>query len=173
VTPLGIALVIDGSFAPSAPPARLVLGRVMVPLPAIVARVDRAAVRGDAIVLVRGSRACTLRIGGATFVCSGMTRDVTAVPFAAGGTAFVALSDIARAFGGTATYDAQTRTASLTLPPDPTLNTPAPFDPLAPQATPTEVFTPMPPPATPRPLETGIARPRRTAIPVIPSRSPD
>jgi hypothetical protein len=174
MNPFAVALVIDGAFAPSVPPARLVLGRVMIPLPAIVARVaDRAAQSGDAIVLVRGERACTLRVGAATYVCSGVTRDVTAIPFTASGTAFVALSDVARAFGGTAEYDGRTRTASLTLPPDVILRTPEPFDPLAPQASPTQVFTPSPPPATPRPADTGIPRPRRTAIPVTPSRFPD
>jgi hypothetical protein len=93
------------------------------------------------------------------------------VPFAQAGTPFVPVAELARAFGGTAAYDARSGVLELDLPPQTLVVTPAPFDPNAPQATPTTVFTPSPRPATPQPLDSGSPKPRRTAIPAIPSRA--
>jgi hypothetical protein len=173
VSPLAVALVVNGALVGGAPPARLVLGHVMVPLAPVVARLaDRAVVAGDAIAIVRGESGCRFRIGGTQAVCNGRAAPVSVLPFTADGTVFVALADLARAWDATVTYDARTRTAAVVLAPATALRTPQPFDPLAPQAPPTQVFTPSPPPASPRPFETGIPHPRRTAIPEVPSRTP-
>lgn len=173
MNPLAVIVLVNGTLVPSAPPARLLFGHVMVPLVPIVTRfTQRASMAGDTIVLARGERTCTLRIGSAAMTCGGVTHVAGVVPFAAGGVAFVPLADVARAFGGAVAFDAATGTATVDFGPPAELTTPAPFDPNAPQVAPTNIFTPMPPPATPQPLETGIPHPRRTAIPATPSRYP-
>jgi len=175
MNPLAVAIVVNGVLAPSAPPARLVLGHVMVPLAPIVGRfVDRAVIDGDRIVIVRGTHTCRLTIGGTTVICDGRASTASVVPFASAGSAYIAVADIARALQASATYVARTRTLSLVLPRITTLGTPLPFDPLAPQVAPVPVFTPTSPPSTPQPQSsaTGVPRPRRTAIPETPSRTP-
>jgi hypothetical protein len=104
--------------------------------------------------------------------CDGVADPLPVAPFGRDDAAFVPLAEIARAFGGVAAYDPQSRVFSIELPPVTALATPAPYDPAAPQASPTMVFTPSPRPAAPQPAATGSPRPRRTAIPAIPSRVP-
>ena len=129
---------------------------------------------GDTITLVRGDRTCVLRVGSDAITCDGIVRTLPVAPFGRDGIAFVPLAEVARALGGAAEYDSHTRIVALDLPPETVLKSPAPFDPNAPQASPTAIFTPspVPVPATPRPADDGSAQPRRTAIPAIPSRAP-
>jgi hypothetical protein len=163
-----VVVLLNGVVVPTALPAELVAGRVMVPATAITRFADRVAVDplGTITIEGRGHR-CTLRIGIAEATCDDRTRPLELSPFFREGTAFVPLADVARALGGEVVYDVPSGTAAVQLPPDRRVETPAPFDPRAPQATPTTVFTPQPPSPTPRPAESGSPRPRRTAVPVI------
>jgi hypothetical protein len=102
--------------------------------------------------------------------CDGVARTLPVRPFGREGVAFVPLADVARAFGGVAEYDARAGIAAIDVRASTRLASPAPFDAAAPQASPTVIFTPSPPPATPRPVDSGSPQPRRTAIPVVPSR---
>jgi hypothetical protein len=173
MSPAAVIIVLNGAVVPSAPPPQLLFGHVMAPLAPVVTRfTERAEVAGNTITLVRGARTCVLRVGADTLECDGLTGPLPVAPFGRDGVPFVPLAEIARAFGGTASYDARGRILWLNLPADTTLASPAPFDPAAPQASPATVFTPSPPPATPRPVDTGSPQPRRTAIPAIPSRAP-
>lgn len=169
--PGAVVVILNGAIVASAPPAQLLFGHVMAPLAPVVTRIaERASLDGDTITIVRGDRTCVLRIGSDRMTCDGTSSVLPAAPFGRDGVAFVPLADIVRAFGGSAEYDARARIASLDVQPATDLKTPAPFDPNAPQAAPTTIFTPSPPPATPRPVDTGSPQPRRTAIPVDPSR---
>ena len=168
-----VIVILNGAIVASAPPAQLLFGHVMAPLAPIVTHfADRAALDGDRITVSRGGKTCVLRIGSSALVCDGITNVLPVVPFGRDGIAFVPLAEIAGAFGGTVTYDARAHTAALNVPPASDIKTPAPFDPGAPQASPTTIFTPTPTPtqATPRPVDSGSPQPRRTAIPVVPSR---
>jgi hypothetical protein len=173
MNPAAVIVILNGAILASAPPAQLLFGHVMAPVAPVVTRfTDRAAVDGDTITLVRQGRTCTFRIGSDAFDCDGVSGTLPVAPFGRGGVAYVPLADVARAFGGAVEYDPRTRIVALDVPPAADLKTPAPFDPSAPSATPTLIFTPSPAPATARPADTGSPVPRRTAIPVIPSRSP-
>jgi hypothetical protein len=176
LSPAIVIVILNGAIVASAPPAQLLFGHVMAPLAPIVTHFTaRAALDGDTITLVRGGRTCVLRVGSDAFACDGVPGTLPVAPFGRDGAAFVPLAEIARAFGGTATFDARRRIVSINVPPPTNLNTPAPFDPGAPSATPTTVFTPSPAPAPPtaRPTGAGSPLPRRTAIPAIPSRVPE
>jgi hypothetical protein len=172
---LALMVILNGAILPSVPPAQLLFGHVMVPVAPVVTQfTQRAAVDGDTITLVRQDRTCVFRIGSDAFVCNGVGGTLPVAPFGRDGMAYVPLADVVRAFGGDCEYDPRSRMAAVDVPPETALKTPAPFDPSAPSATPTMVFTPSPAPlpATPRPAESGSPTPRRTAIPVDPSRVP-
>jgi hypothetical protein len=170
--PGAVIVILNGAIVASAPPAQLLFGHVMAPLAPIVTRfTDRAVLDGDTITLARGDRTCILHIGSNAIVCDGVSQTLPVRPFGRDGIAFVPLAEVARAFDGAAEYDAHTHIAALDVRGPTVLKTPAPFDPSAPQAVPTTIFTPSPPPATPRPVDSGSPLPRRTAIPVDPSRS--
>jgi hypothetical protein len=146
---------------------------VMAPLAPIITRfTERAVLDGDTITLVRDGQTCVLRIGSDAFACNGVAHVLPVAPFGRNGVTFVPLAEVVRALGGAAAYDARTHTAALDVPPATVLATPTPFDPAAPQVAPTVIFTPSPAPATPPPPVAGSPQPRRTAIPVIPSRAP-
>lgn len=164
--PAAVIIVLNGAVVASAPPPRLLFGHVVVPLTPVVTRfTERVAIDGNTITLVRGAHTCVLHVGWDALQCDGTTSPLPVAPFGRDGVAYVPLAEIARAFGGTAAYDARSRILALTLPEPTVLASPAPFDPAAPQASPTTVFTPSPPPATPRPVDAGSPQPRRTAIP--------
>jgi hypothetical protein len=170
---LAVIVLVNGTFVPSSPPVRRLFGAVMAPLAPVVTRiVERTSLAGDTVTLGRGGRTCAFRVGSPSYVCNGTIRDAGVTPFARDGVVFLPLGAVARAFGGSATYDARTSTVSVIVPPLRTVATPAPFDPLAPRPAPTRVFTPQPAPPTPQAVESGEPRPRRTAIPATPSRVP-
>jgi|ERR1700678_296752 hypothetical protein len=175
MNPAAVIVILNGAILASAPPAQLLFGHVMAPVaPVITHFTERAAVDGDTITLVRQGRTCTFRIGSNAFDCDGVNETLAVAPFGRDGIAYVPLADVARAFGGAVEYDPHTRIVALDVPPAIDLKTPAPFDPNAPSAAPTQVFTPSPPPATPAPraVDTGSPLPRRTAIPVNTSGPP-
>jgi hypothetical protein len=178
MSPAIVVVILNGAIVASAPPAQLLFGHVMAPLAPVVTHfTQRAVLDGDTITLVRSDRTCVLHVGSDAITCDGVARTLPVAPFGRGGIAYVPLAEVARALGGVAAYDPHTGIVALDVPPDTVLKTPAPFDPSAPQASPTAIFTPspvpVPVPATPRPLETGSPQPRRTAIPAIPSRVPE
>lgn len=170
-----LIVILNGAIVASVPPAQLLFGHVMVPLAPVVTRItQRAVVDGDTVTLVRQGRTCVLRIGSDAFVCDGVAGTLPVVPFGRDGVAYVPLAEVVRAFGGEVEYDPRSRMVAVDVPPETAVKTPAPFDPSAPSATPTTIFTasPAPIPATPRPIDAGSPAPRRTAIPVDPSRVP-
>lgn len=175
--PVAVIVILNGAIVGSAPPAQLLFGHVMAPLAPVITRFTaRAALDGDTITVARDGRTCVFRIGSEAYNCDGVGGTLPVVPFARDGIAYLPLAEVVHAFGGALTYDPRSGIVALDMPPDTELRTPAPFDPSAPSATPTTVFTPSPtpaPPATPRPLDAGTPVPRRTAIPVIPSRVPE
>jgi len=176
MSPAVVIVILNGAILASAPPAQLLFGHVMAPLAPVVTHfTERAVVDGDTITLVRNDRTCVLRIGSDSITCDGVKKTLPVAPFGRAGVAFVPLAEVARALGGAAAYDPHTRIVALDVPSDTALKSPAPFDPSAPQASPSVVFTPspVPVPATPRPLDTGSPQPRRTAIPATPSRQPE
>ena len=70
--------------------------------------------------------------------------------------------------GGSVRYDDVRNVASIEMPPSRALGTLAPYDRTAPEVAATAVFTPQPTVA-PRPVPSGVPRPRRTPVSVIPS----
>ncbi len=175
MNPAAVIVILNGAILASAPPAQLLFGHVMAPVAPVVTHfTQRADVDGDTITLVRQGRTCTFHIGSDTFNCDGCYGTLPVAPFGRDGVAYLPLADVARACGGAVEYESAHADPGSIVPPAVDLQTPAPFDPSAPSAAPTVIFTPTPPPATPTPLptDTGSPLPRRTAIPVIPSRGP-
>jgi hypothetical protein len=161
-----VLILLNGAVVASVPPARLLFGHVMAPLSAAVMRwSDRAALDGNTITIQRGARQCVLRVGVDAFVCDGTVRPLGVAPFGRAGVAFVPLADVARALGGSVAYDARTRTLDIAFPPASEVETPAPFDPFAPQVTPAPTPPPAATPVPPGPAIIGSPLPRRTAIP--------
>jgi hypothetical protein len=142
-----VGVVLDGESLPSAPPARIADGRVVVPAIVVARLADRVITFPDGSVnAIRGERDC--------------------VAAAIGG--MVPLAPLARCLGAHVAWDAQAKTVSIAFAAEPLRSHP-PYDPNAPRVAPTTIFTPQPPPPTPRVIATGVPRPRRTAIPATPS----
>lgn len=164
-------VILNGAVLAGTPPAELVLGHVLVPA-ALVGRVaDRVQIDPDGTIVAtwHGTR-CVLQQGSVVLVCGDRVLSAGVPPLERDGTTYVALPELVRGFGGEATFDARNALLVLHLSGERRVATPAPFDPTEPQVAPVPVFTPQPPGPTPRPAETGPPRPRRTAIPAVPSR---
>ena len=146
-----VVVVVDGTFVPSAPPASLRAGRVVVPTIVLARFADRVERAPDGtVVALRGDRRCVVH------------------PLVESDPPLVELAPLARCLGAThVAFDTRAKALSIAFPPRATVATPAPFDPAVPQVSPTTVFTPEPAPPTPRVIDTGSPRPRRTAIPVF------
>jgi hypothetical protein len=146
-----VLVVVDGTFVPSVPSASLRDGRVIAP-PDLVARVaDRVDVAPDGTLTARrGERACT------------------AAPLPGSDPPLVVLAPLARCLGATAVaLDARAKTLTLAFEGPVVVRALPPFDPSAPQVSPTAYFTPEPASPTPRVVDTGSPHPRRTAVPVF------
>jgi hypothetical protein len=166
-----VLILLNGAVVASVPPARLLFGRVMAPVTAAVTRwSDRTAVEGNTITIERDGRRCVLRVAVDALNCDGRERASGVAPFGRAGVAFVPLAAVVRALGGSAAYDARTRTLALDFPPARTLERPTPFDAAAAAVTPLPVPAQAPTAAPPGPLTLGSPLPRRTAIPAVPSR---
>jgi hypothetical protein len=151
-----VTVVVNGAVAASSAPARLAGGRVVAPLRPIVVRLtSQVTYDPDA---------------GSVDVVRGSTHVRVSAAFVDDGVPYVELAPLVKALGGSVSFDSPTKTLNVTLPSDGAIVTPAPFDPAQPQVSPTAVFTPAPPRATPRAPDSGAPRPRRTAIPVLPSQ---
>ncbi|HEY0615177.1 MAG TPA: hypothetical protein VGC96_11070 [Candidatus Elarobacter sp.] len=146
-----VLVLVDGTFVPSAPSASLRDGRVVVPLDVVARIADRVDVAPNgAVAARRGERACA------------------ATPLPQSDPPLVALAPLARCLGAThVAWDARAKSLALSFGGPVVLRTLPPFDPAAPQVSPTAYFTPEPAPPTPRVIATGSPRPRRTAIPVF------
>lgn len=151
-----VTIVVNGTIVPSSTPARIVAGRVVAPLSPIVVRL--------------AARTAYERTGGSVTIERDGVRFVVPVVYVEDGQPYVELGPVVRGIGGSAAFDSASKTLTIAVDSGGAIATPAPFDPAAPQVSPTVVFTPRPPPPTPRSTETGAPRPRRTAIPVLPSQ---
>ena len=148
-----VAVVVDGSFVPSAPVASLRDGHVVAPADLIANFADRIdSGPGMTVTVRRRERACA------------------AAPVGADDPPLYALAPLARCLGAHVRWDGAGKTLQLAFGGEPrVVRTLPPFDPNAPHVAPTQIFTPEPAPPTPRVIATGSPRPRRTAIPVTPS----
>lgn len=151
-----VTIVVNGAIVSSAASARVVNGRVVAPLDPIVIRLATRAVYDPAAATVAIER--------------GGRRIIVPVTFVENDVPYIELGAAVRRIGGSVAFDSPTKTLSIVLAAASVISTPAPFDRSVRQADATTVFTPAPPPATPRGVETGLPRPRRTAIPVVPSQ---
>ncbi len=161
IAPAAVTVVVNGAIVSSTLPAFIFGGHVVAPLVPIVVRlVSRARVI---------SRAAYDPSTASVAIDDGAIHVVVPVAFVAEGQPYVELGAIVRAVGGSLSFDGPSKTLAIALAPGFAIVTPRPYDPSAPQVAPTTIFTPSPPPPTPRSVETGLPRPRRTAIPVHPS----
>jgi hypothetical protein len=156
VTPGAVTIVVNGSIVASVMSSRIAAGRVFAPLAPIVVRLA-SGVSYDAVAATITIERNGLRI-------------VVPAAFVENDMPFVELGPVVRRLGGRAAFDNRTKTLAITLRAAFPIATPAPFEGASPQAEPTTIFTPAPPLPTPRAIVSGLPRPRRTAIPVIPSQ---
>ena len=151
-----LTVIINGTPMHAYQSARIEHGRIVAPvLPFITQVADAIGFEGDIMVIRRGSFLARIRTGRLSMDHLQRT--------------FIALVPIYRALGERCTYDRATgslRVNDMQVQP---VRTMEPFDPSAVQVRPTTVFTPEPV-ITPRPVFWGRPRPRRTPIPVTPSR---
>lgn len=146
-----ITVLLDGHRIAAYGPAYVVDGRTYAPLAPYVTRMaDRVSYDGRVLVLSRGERRAILRLE--PVAPDALDRQ------------YVALAPVLRALGVTVRYDGATKTVEVGTPPLVAVESPAPFDPLAPQVQPHVVFTPAPLPAPPI-VWHGPAVPRRTPLP--------
>jgi hypothetical protein len=146
-----VAVLIDGVLVPSAPPAMLVGGHVIVPVELVARFASSVEVRGRIVTARREDATCTAR------------------SLTLGDPVLVELTPLARCLGAHVAWDGRAKMLSLAFGSTVTIKTLPSYLPLAPQSSPDAVFTPQPAPPTPRPTALGSPRPRRTAIPVAPS----
>lgn len=146
-----VLVLVQGAFVPSAPPAMLIGGHVIGPVQLAARFADRVDVRHGIVTARRGERTCAAR---------GLT---TGAPL------LIELAPLARCLGAAIAWDGRAKTFAISFADATTIRPLPSFDPTAPQVAPTTIFTPEPPPPTPRPIDSASPRPRRTAIPVVPS----
>jgi len=151
-----VTIVINGAIVSSAAPGRIVGGRVAAPVSPIVVRLASQVAYTPETATVAVER--------------DGRRIVVPVIFTENGIPYVALAPLVRGLGGSAVFDAPTKTLAIALGSGGPIETSAPFNPQGPTVAPTTVFTPAPSAAPRRAPETGVPHPRRTAIPATPSQ---
>jgi hypothetical protein len=157
IVPAVVTILLNGSLVTSVVPARIAGGRVVVPLTPVAIRLA-ARVAYDPL-----SETVTFEAGG--------RRIVVPVAFIADDVPFVAVGPVVTGLGGSLAFDTPTKTLAIALASSDPIATAPPFDRSLRRVDPRTVFTPAPTsaPARPRAVESGLPRPRRTAIPVTPS----
>lgn len=168
-----VTLVVAGALVPWSLPPVMIGGHVLAPLATLrrIATVSAVSHDGGTILIGRGGHACTLRFDDVRAACDGRPLRLGAPAFSrADGSTFVPLADVVRALGGDVTFDRATKTLAVAFATNGPVATPSPYaaTPL-PAVSPPVVFTPEPV-VTPRTVATGSPRPRRTAIPAVPSQ---
>lgn len=142
-----VTVTLDGRRLVSYVPARVIGGRVYAPLSLVRMLVDRVWLDDGALLVERGGRRARVPL---------------TLQFAGGmDTSSVALGELVRALGETATYRSRTRTLDVRTPRPSAVSSASPFN-GAPQPA-RSVFTPQPVP-TPRPTWGGSPLPRRTPL---------
>jgi hypothetical protein len=149
--PAVVLVLVQGAFVSSAPPAMLAGGHVIAPIQLVARFADRVEARDGIVRISRGSRTCAVRALTAT------------------APVLIALAPLARCLGAAVAWDGRAKTFAIAFAGEFTIRPLPTFDPTAPQVAPTTVFTPEPPPPAPRTIDSASPRPRRTAIPVVPS----
>lgn len=146
-----VAVLVDGRPVRSYLAARLVGGRVRVPIePFVTAIGARMTQEGRSLDVFRGDRFAQVPLG-------------RPVPPQNWPSAFVPIAPICRSLGLFVTYDAVSHRLLIRTP-ERVLAYPTPFNAAVPRVPPRVVFTPAPVP-TPRPRFTGVPYPRRTPLP--------
>ena len=169
---LSAAIIINGTTYISSLQPLLDNGSVAVAVtPALTRIAARISVDPDTarIGFANSQHQAELQIGTRTATVDGRTTTLTFAPFSRAGVVFVPLADVVRAFGGTIAEDTKTKRTLVSTNESASIATMTPFDPHARQVSPRAIFTPEPV-VTPRPEVSGSPAPRRTPIPIVPSR---
>ena len=172
IVELAAAIILNGSTYISSVPPLLEDGSVAVAVtPALTRIVQRITVDPDTerIIFANSQHRAELQIGMRQATVDGRPITVAFAPFSRAGEVYVPFADVVRAFGGTITSEPQTKRIVVTTNEPASFATMQPFDARAPQVTPRVIFTPERK-VSPRPEISGSPRPRRTPIPVVPSR---
>jgi hypothetical protein len=166
-----VTVVIAGRRIDASHAARLRAGVVVAPLVPFVREIAER-IDGDGsgrrFVVVRRDHRVTLILGSRNERVDDVPVRLPIAPFARAGTPYVPLAALARALGGSATYDGPSHTLAIVFVPVP-ISAMTPTVNYTPPPTPFYTFTPK---QTPQPQVTvsGIPHPRRTPIEVSPGR---
>lgn len=155
----------------SAPPL-LHDGSVAVAVtPALTRIVQRISIdpQTQRMVFADSQHSAEMELGTRSATIDGRSVQIRFAPFARAGEVYVPLADLVRAFGGKIESLPREHAIVVTVDASRGFATMPPFDPSVTQVVPHTIFTPEPV-VTPRPVVSGSPRPRRTPIPVIPSR---
>ena len=134
----------------------------------LAARISVDPQRGT-ITIGRGAREIVVQVGSLRAQGSDGAMQLRAAPFLADDAIYVPLAAIARALGGSVSYAPAWHAVLVGFSGAPPLATMTPFNVDEPQVAPTQIFTAQPKRIA-RPVLSGTPRPRRTPIPVRPSR---
>ena len=172
IVALAAAIILNGSAYISSASPLLDDGSVAVAVtPALTRIVQRISIdpQTQRIVFADSHHSAEMGLGTRSASIDGRSVQIRFAPFARKGEVYVPLADLVRAFGGTIEWHPRERAIVVTADAGTGIATMPPFDPSAPQVVPHTVFTPEPV-VTPRPVVSGSPHPRRTPIPVVPSR---
>ncbi len=151
-----LTVILNGTPMHSYEQPRVEKGHIVAPVvPYLTQIATRIKFENDIMVVQRGRFVARIRTG--------------AVSMERLERMFVTIAPIYRALGEHCSYEAASRTLWITSLEVEPIGTMEPFNAKVPRALPTKLFTPEPV-ITSRPIFKGSPRPRRTPIPVIPSR---
>jgi len=172
IAALAAAIILNGSTYISSVPPLLEDGSVAIAVtPAFTRIVQRITVDPDTgrIVFENAKHHAELQVGMRQATVDGRPITIAFAPFSRAGDLYVPFADVVRAFGGTIASEPRSKRIVVTTNEAAPLATMKPFDARAPQVTPRVIFTPERK-VSPRPEISGSPAPRRTPIPVVPSR---